>query len=90
MFPRGSFGPRFPGMSNAYDKKLRQEAKCVVKEMGIEDSVHEGVYVMIGGPSYETVAELRMLNLMGADAVGKELKSTEVEGLRGVCSEAHT
>ncbi|XP_043216449.1 purine nucleoside phosphorylase-like [Amphibalanus amphitrite] len=64
------FGPRFPGMSNAYDKQLRQEAKNVVKEMGIEESVHEGVYVMLGGPSYETVAELRLLRLLGADAVG--------------------
>ncbi|XP_043216450.1 purine nucleoside phosphorylase-like isoform X1 [Amphibalanus amphitrite] len=65
-----NFGPRFPGMSNAYDKQLRQEAKNVVKEMGIEESVHEGVYVMLGGPSYETVAELRLLRLLGADAVG--------------------
>ena len=65
-------------MSNAYDKQLRQEAKSVVKEMGIEDSVHEGVYVMLGGPSYETVAELRMLRMLGADAVGK--KWADLEG----------
>jgi len=65
-----NFGPRFPGMSNAYDKHLRRAAMDVVKEMGIERSVHEGVYVMLGGPSYETVAELRMLRTMGADAVG--------------------
>ena len=67
-------------MSNAYDKKLRQEAKKVVKDMGIDQNVHEGVYVMCGGPSYETVAELKMLHMMGADAVGKiRIRGREME-----------
>ncbi|XP_045619187.1 purine nucleoside phosphorylase isoform X2 [Procambarus clarkii] len=64
------FGPRFPAMNNAYDKNLREMAKKIVAEMNLTNVVQEGVYVMLGGPTYETVAELRLLRLLGVDAVG--------------------
>ena len=63
-----SFGPRFPGMSQAYDLELRQRAQRVAAEAGI--TLHEGVYVCLSGPNFETPAEIRMLRVMGADAVG--------------------
>jgi len=62
------WGPRFPDMSNAYDKELRTIAKKVAEELSIP--VYEGVYVAVAGPNFETPAELRMLRWMGADAVG--------------------
>lgn len=62
------WGPRFPDMSNAYDKSLRAIAKEVANVLGIP--VYEGVYVAVSGPNFETPAELRMLRWMGADAVG--------------------
>lgn len=62
------WGPRFPDMSNAYDRSLRTIAKEVANELGIP--VYEGVYVAVSGPNFETPAELRMLRWMGADAVG--------------------
>jgi purine-nucleoside phosphorylase len=62
------WGPRFPDMSNAYDKELRTIAKKVAEELNI--LVYEGVYVAVAGPNFETPAELRMLRWMGADAVG--------------------
>lgn len=62
------FGPRFPDMSNAYDKDLRTEIKSLAKEHKIE--LEEGVYVSFQGPSLETPAEYLFLNRMGADLVG--------------------
>ena len=62
------FGPRFPDMTEAYDKKLQQLARDAAKEQGIE--LKEGVYIWFMGPSYETPAEIRMAQIMGADAVG--------------------
>jgi len=62
------WGPRFPDMSNAYDKDLRELAKNVAAELGIP--VYEGVYIAVAGPNFETPSELRMLRWMGADAVG--------------------
>jgi len=61
-------GARFPDMSEAYSKELRQLAKAVAAEQGIE--LREGVYVGLLGPSYETPAEIRMLRILGGDAVG--------------------
>lgn len=61
-------GPRFPDMSEAYDKGLRELAKNVAAKLGI--SLREGVYAGLLGPSYETPAEIRMLRTLGADAVG--------------------
>lgn len=64
------FGLRFPPMNQAYDAKLIALAKQVGKELGMEKNLHEGVYTCLGGPNYETVAELRMLKILGVDAVG--------------------
>lgn len=62
------FGPRFPDMSNAYDKTLRTEVKKIAAGLNIE--LQEGVYAMFSGPTYETPAEVRMARIIGADAVG--------------------
>lgn len=62
------FGPRFPPMSDAYDDKWRTLASDIGKTMN--ERVHRGIYACVFGPSYETPAEKRFLQLMGADAVG--------------------
>lgn len=64
------FGSRFPAMNKAYDKNLIQKAKKIIKEMKLEKEFREGVYTCLGGPNYETVAELRLLRILGIDAVG--------------------
>jgi len=61
-------GPRFPNMSEAYDRTLRTLALQVAKENDIP--LHQGVYVSLAGPSFETPADIRFLKLIGADAVG--------------------
>ncbi len=62
-------GPRFPPLARAYDAGLRALARAVAATWP-EITLHEGVYVMVGGPSYETGAELKFLRAIGADAVG--------------------
>jgi len=62
------FGTRFPDMSDGYTKTLRALAKKAGESLGI--SLREGVYALMGGPNYETPAEIRMLRALGADAVG--------------------
>ncbi|CAI5791122.1 purine nucleoside phosphorylase [Podarcis lilfordi] len=64
------FGVRFPAMSDAYNEDLRKLAHTVASEMGCSGSVREGVYCALGGPNYETIAECRFLQRLGADAVG--------------------
>ncbi|XP_047225344.1 purine nucleoside phosphorylase-like [Girardinichthys multiradiatus] len=64
------FGVRFPCMSDAYDRELRQLAHDVAGELGFSDFLKEGVYCVLGGPSFETIAECRMLHCLGGDAVG--------------------
>lgn len=64
------FGPRFPPMNQAYNKELIDEGKVIAKNINIGELVHEGIYTCLGGPNFETVAELRMLKKLGADAVG--------------------
>ncbi|XP_051174610.1 purine nucleoside phosphorylase-like isoform X2 [Leptopilina boulardi] len=64
------FGPRFPPMNKAYSTTLMDIGSQVAEEMGIADIVHKGVYTCLGGPSFETVAELKMLRMVGVDAVG--------------------
>ncbi|KAJ3585552.1 hypothetical protein NHX12_014271 [Muraenolepis orangiensis] len=64
------FGVRFPCMSDAYDRELQQLAAEVGQELGFGDFLREGVYSVLGGPSFETIAECRMLSILGADAVG--------------------
>lgn len=63
------FGPRFPAVSGAYNKDLRQLAHKISADLGY-DFVREGVYIMQSGPCFETVAECRMLKTMGADVTG--------------------
>lgn len=63
-----SLGPRFPDMTYAYDPALRRLAQAVAQEQDIP--IHEGIYAMVGGPSFETPAEIRFLRIIGADAVG--------------------
>lgn len=69
--PPHRFGVRFPCMSDAYDRELQQLAFDVATDLGFSDFLWEGVYCVLGGPSFETVAECRMLRNLGADAVGK-------------------
>ena len=61
-------GPRFPDMSQAYDKELGAIVRKVAAEKGI--TLREGVYCGLSGPSFESPADLRFLRLAGADAVG--------------------
>jgi len=62
------FGTRFPDMSNAYDKNLREKVREIAKSLNI--SLQEGVYAAMSGPTYETPAEVRMVHILGGDAVG--------------------
>ncbi|XP_062835213.1 purine nucleoside phosphorylase isoform X3 [Anolis carolinensis] len=64
------FGPRFPALSDAYDRKIRTLAMETARHLGYTSFVREGVYCMVGGPNFESVAEARLLHLLGADAVG--------------------
>jgi purine-nucleoside phosphorylase len=75
------FGPRFPDMTEVYDRDFQQiaeaEAAAIAKERfenGIDseltDFLNRGVYCALSGPTYETPAEIRMYRLFGADAVG--------------------
>lgn len=59
-------------MSDAYSKELRKLALDISTELGYSDFVREGVYCMVSGPNFETVAEARMLHILGSDSVGKE------------------
>ena len=66
------FGERFPSMTNAYSPRLRSIAKeaAVDKEYDSKINLKEGVYAYMTGPQYETPAEVKMLEILGADAVG--------------------
>ncbi len=61
-------GPRFPDMSQAYDRALMELARRAARRNGI--TLHEGVYTGLAGPSFETPADLRFLRTIGSDAVG--------------------
>lgn len=63
-----TLGPRFPALNNAYDPGLRHLALDVAARLGIE--LRTGVYIGLGGPTYETPAEVRFLRLIGGDACG--------------------
>jgi purine-nucleoside phosphorylase len=75
---------RFPDMSEPYDRSLRTLARQVSRDRRI--ALDEGVYVQLLGPSYETPAEIRMLDRLGADAVGMstvvEVIAARARGLR--------
>ncbi|KLO21618.1 purine nucleoside phosphorylase [Marinitoga sp. 1197] len=62
------WGPRFPDMSEPYDRELTEKAISVAKKLGIP--VYTGVYLGITGPTFETPAELKMMRNFGADLVG--------------------
>ncbi len=61
-------GPRFPDMTEVYDRTLRQTILDTAEDLGIE--MQQGVYCQLTGPTFETPAEVRMLAALGADAVG--------------------
>ena len=63
-----SLGTRFPDMTNAYDAELRKKLAAVGAAEKI--ALREGIYAGLPGPSYETPAEIRMLRILGAHAVG--------------------
>ncbi len=62
------WGTRFPDMSAPYDKEFLKLIKSIAKREG--KTLHEGVYIALSGPSFETPAEIRMARTMGADIVG--------------------
>ena len=62
------FGPRFPDMTGVYTPAYLEAAHEVAREIGVV--LHEGVYMALRGPTYETPAEIRMMRKLGADAVG--------------------
>ena len=62
------FGPRFPSMTHAYDGGLIGLARQVARDLNL--TLREGVYACLAGPAFETPAENRFLQIIGADAVG--------------------
>jgi purine-nucleoside phosphorylase len=90
------FGPRFPDMSQAYDRKLCDLARSVARENQLD--LREGVYAGLSGPSFETPADLRFLRMAGAAAVGMSTTSevivarhggTRVLGFSGISNKAN-
>jgi purine-nucleoside phosphorylase len=90
------FGPRFPDMSQAYDKDLINLAREVAEKEDFR--LHEGVYVSLAGPSFETPADLRFLLSIGVDAVGMSTVpevtvarhgGTRVMGVSGISNKAN-
>jgi purine-nucleoside phosphorylase len=90
------FGPRFPDMSQAYDRQLCDLARKVAREGNL--LLREGVYVGLSGPSFESPADLRFLRIAGADAVGMSTVSevivarhggTRVLGFSGISNKAN-
>lgn len=61
-------GPRFPDMSDVYDRDLRDLIKKTAGEIRVP--LQEGVYIQLTGPNFETPSEVRMCGILGADAVG--------------------
>jgi len=89
-------GPRFPDMSQAYDRALNEMARQAAREAGI--NLREGVYAGLSGPSFEGPADLRFLRAVGADAVGMSTVpevivarhgGTRVLGISGISNKAN-
>ncbi len=89
-------GPRFPDMSQVYDRKLGELTRQAAKEAGI--NLQEGVYAGLSGPSFEGPADLRFLRAIGADAVGMSTvpevivarhAGTRVLGISGISNKAN-
>jgi purine-nucleoside phosphorylase len=90
------FGPRFPDMSQPYDRALCAAARQIAKKEDIK--LHEGVYICLSGPSFESPADLRFLRTIGADAVGMSTVpevivarhgGTRVLGISGISNKAN-
>lgn len=62
------FGPRFINMNHAYSPKMINKAKEIAQDLGIQ--VKDGIYLGLQGPTFETMAEYRMVKILGADCVG--------------------
>jgi len=62
------FGPRFPDMTHAYDPEFRRFVAEAAKNLSL--NVHEGIYLALAGPNYETPAEIHAFRALGADLVG--------------------
>ena len=75
------WGPRFPDMSRAYSKGLRELARRVGASSGI--LLREGIFVAVPGPQLETPAETRYLRLIGADAVAMSLVPEVITAVHG-------
>jgi purine-nucleoside phosphorylase len=89
-------GPRFPDMSQAYDRVLIELTRKVAADEKIK--LQEGVYVCLAGPSFETPADLRFLRIIGADAVGMSTvpevitahhAGTRILGISGISNKAN-
>jgi purine-nucleoside phosphorylase len=82
--PRAATEPRFPDMAAPFDAELMVLARSAARAAGVP--LAEGVYAGVMGPSYETAAEIRMLERMGADAVGMstvlEVVAARARGMR--------
>jgi len=65
-----TFGPRFFSLNNLYRKKWRNIAKKAAEELGMGNTIQEGVLSISGGPNYESVAELKMFFMLGVDCIG--------------------
>ena len=90
------FGERFPDMSKVYTAELRDLALAAAKESKV--ALHQGVYICLAGPSFETPADLRFLRAIGADAVGMSTvpeaivaghARTRVLGFSGISNKAN-
>ena len=68
------FGPRFFPVNNMYTPRLRSALRQRLAQCGLARATQEGVYVALGGPNFESPAELRMLQACGVDAVGEKKK----------------
>ncbi len=89
-------GPRFPDMSQSYDRRLCELARQAARQADLP--LREGVYVGLSGPSFESPADLRFLRLAGADAVGMSTVpevivarhgGTRVLGFSGISNKAN-
>ncbi len=76
-----SLGPRFPDQHAVYNKELIAKAKTIAKKNNI--TCHEGVYVGVPGPTFETPAEYKYMRLIGGDAVGMSTVPEVIAGNHG-------
>ena len=90
------FGPRFPDMSQAYDRKYMAIARRTAEDEDVP--LNEGVYICLAGPTFETPADLRFLHSIGVDAVGMSTVpeviiarhgGTRVMGVSGISNKAN-